>query len=97
MLMTGKIIVLHELTPWRVECHTAELCNQFSARITPSNATSAIAFAGKARKKQGTKPRQYPVHPVSRYIDFAASFQRGYFLSGPKGSVMMRCFTTSEG
>jgi len=29
---------------------------QFSARITPSNATRAHAFAGKARRKQGTKP-----------------------------------------
>lgn len=37
-----------------------------SDRITPSNATKAIAFAGNARKKQGTKPLQYPLHPRSR-------------------------------
>ena len=27
--------------------------------MTPSNATNAIAFAGNARRKHGTKPRQY--------------------------------------
>ena len=36
---------------------------QVNALITPSKATSAIAFAGKARKKQGTKPLQYPFQP----------------------------------
>jgi hypothetical protein len=40
--------------------------NHDSALITPSNATSAIALAGKALRKQGTKPLQYPLHPLSR-------------------------------
>jgi hypothetical protein len=29
-----------------------------NARMTPSKATNAIAFAGNARRKQGTKPLQ---------------------------------------
>lgn len=34
-------------------------------RITPSNATNAMAFAGNALRKQGTNPRQYPLQPRS--------------------------------
>lgn len=37
-----------------------------NALITPSNATSAAALAGKARKKHGKKPLQYPRQPASR-------------------------------
>lgn len=33
-------------------------CYAGNARMTPSNATNAIAFAGNARKKQGRKPLQ---------------------------------------
>lgn len=36
------------------------------ALITPSNATRATALAGKALKKQGKKPLQYPFNPFSR-------------------------------
>lgn len=36
-----------------------------SQRMTPSKATRAMAFAGNARRKQGTKPRKYPLHPRS--------------------------------
>lgn len=36
-----------------------------SALITPSNATNAIALAGKALKKQGKNPLQYPLGPFS--------------------------------
>ena len=49
----------------------------FNVRITPSKATNAIALAGKARRKHGTNPRQYPRNPLSLYIAAAASRQRG--------------------
>jgi hypothetical protein len=65
--------------------------------MTPSKATKAIAFAGNALKKQGTKPLQYPFHPASRYTALAASLQRGKRRPAPSGSVMTLCFTTSLG
>jgi hypothetical protein len=67
--------------------------------MTPSNATNATALAGNARKKHGTKPLQYPFHPLSRYTAFAASDHFLYFLSGsfPSPSVIIFCLTTSEG
>ncbi len=73
-----------------------------SPLMTPSNATSATAFAGNALKKQGTKPLQYPFHPFSAYTALAAVFQFGNLLSPsfsplPRGSVMILCFTTSLG
>ncbi len=34
-------------------------------RMAASNATSAIAFAGNALRKQGKNPRQYPLAPLS--------------------------------
>lgn len=76
--------------------------NYGSHRITPSNATNAMAFAGNALRKQGTNPRQYPLHPRSRPTATAASFQDRNFLSPspktpPMGSVMSRCFTKSDG
>lgn len=67
-------------------------------RITPSNATSAAAFAGNARRQHGTKPRQNPFMPPSRQIASAASLQRGYLrFPASRSSVMIRCFTTSVG
>lgn len=71
-------------------------------RITPSNATKAIAFAGNALRKHGTNPRQYPLHPRSLHTARAASFQLWNCLcpslrAPPIGSVIRRCFTTSEG
>lgn len=73
-----------------------------SHRITPSNATKAIAFAGNALKKQGTKPLQYPPHPRSRYTATAASFHHRNCRcpspsAPPMGSVIRRFFTTSDG
>ena len=68
-----------------------------SARITDSKATRAMAFAGKARRKHGKKPLQYPFHPCSRYTAFATSRHRGNFRSGPNGSVIIRCLITSLG
>src|SRR5204862_923615 len=70
--------------------------------ITPSKATSAMAFAGNALRKHGRNPRQYPLHPLSLPTATAASFHRRNRLSPspsapPKGSVMIRCFTTSDG
>ena len=70
--------------------------------ITPSNATSATAFAGNALKKQGTKPRQKPRAPSRRQTARAASRQPRKQRSPsprvpPSGSVMTRCLTTSEG
>lgn len=38
---------------------------RFSDLITPSKATSAIAFAGNALKKHGRNPLQYPFNPAS--------------------------------
>ena len=65
--------------------------------MTPSKATSAIALAGNALKKHGTKPLQYPLHPLSLHTVFAASLHLGNLRSEPNGSVMIRCLTTSEG
>lgn len=70
--------------------------------MTPSKATRAKAFAGKALKKHGTKPLQKPLGPSLRHISFAASFHLGNRLSPslsapPSGSVMIRCLTTSDG
>lgn len=74
----------------------------YSHLITPSNATNAIAFAGKALKKHGKNPRQYPFIPLSLLMATAASFHVRNFLSPspsapPNGSVIIRCFTTSDG
>lgn len=73
-----------------------------SHRITPSKATNAMAFAGNARRKQGTNPRQYPLQPRSWYTTTAASFHKRKRRSPspslpPIGSVMRRCLTTSDG
>lgn len=70
--------------------------------ITPSKATSAIAFAGNARKKHGKNPLQYPFQPPSRPTAIAASFHRRNRRSPspwapPRGSVMSLFLTTSEG
>ena len=72
------------------------------ALMTPSNVIKAIAFAGNALKKQGTKPLQNPLAPSRLQIDLAASFHRGNIRWPsprplPSGSVMMRCLITSEG
>lgn len=52
-----------------------------NALITPSNAISAIALAGNALKKHGTKPLQYPLAPSLLHISFAASFHLRNFCS----------------
>jgi hypothetical protein len=71
-------------------------CYAGNARMTPSNATKAIAFAGNARRKQGTKPLStLSTHSPSTQL--AASLHLGNFLPLPSGSVMIRCLTTSDG
>ena len=71
--------------------------------MTPSNTSNAIAFAGKARRKQGPKPLQYPFHPSRLLMSFAAAIHRPRNCGSPSpsrppsGSVIRRCFTTSAG
>jgi len=85
------------MVQWRGDRNSMKSCYAGNARMTPSNATKAIAFAGNARRKQGTKPLQYPLHPFSVHTAFAASLHLGNFLPLPSGSVMIRCLTTSDG
>ena len=87
---------------WTTYAAAYEHTHQGNALITPSNATSATAFAGKALKKQGKKPLQYPFQPLSLYTSFAALFQLGNLRTPSpnppaSGSVIILCLTTSLG
>lgn len=96
---TRGILHITSILPAMQTSHTPLPFPRYSgnALITDSNATKAIAFAGKALKKHGPNPLQYPLHPCSLYTPLAASLQVRNLLSGPSESVMMRCFTTSLG
>lgn len=53
-------------------------------------------------KKHGRKPLQYPLHPFSCHTVFAASLHPWNLRTppangAPSGSVIIRCFTTSDG
>ena len=94
--------VLYSLK-WSAGYHTFTLLfHSGRPLMTPSNAASATAFAGKALRKHGKNPLQKPLGPSLRHISIAASFHLGKRLSPslrapPSGSVMSRCFTTSDG